>query len=287
MPLNRLAPWFLIAVLACTSGCLLDRSPIDPFDCVGALADDAALHTDGAIPGWCLAQLDGAVADAMVLPDAGIDADLPDADLPDAGPPDGGTADGGSDAGMDGGSPDGGRPDAGPPDAGPGDSGPPDGGTDAGPPAGCADGTVDQPYPGRTDIVGCDGAVPQCMAETLCDAGWHLCSFSEYQARVGTVRTATTFRWLASCVRSGCGDLTADPPTDGVCGAAICSSGSTATLTLQYQCGSLAPTETVACNVGVVADTDPIGNHVGLPSTPCSRARIMPVGMGNGATCCR
>ncbi|TAK04904.1 hypothetical protein EPO33_02805 [Patescibacteria group bacterium] len=284
MPLHRLVLSLVILTVA-TPGCMLDRSGL-AYNCEARLMDDAALHTDGAIPGWCLDRLrDGSTADAGAPPDAGPEdgGDAGDAELPDAGPSDAGT-----DAGRDAGPEDGGPPDSGPPDAGPPDAGPSDAGTDAGrdaglPPVGCDDGTVEQPYVGRDDMVGCDGALTQCEAAALCGAGWHLCTFAEYRTRGGAVAPATTYRWLAGCTREMCGGLVG--PGTAVC--ASCAPGTGTSIDVSYDCSASRAHAEAACNQGITADTDPIGNHLVSPALECVRARIFPAAMTLGATCCR
>ncbi|TAK04905.1 hypothetical protein EPO33_02810 [Patescibacteria group bacterium] len=200
---------------------------------------------------------DGGAADAGPHSDADVDGSLPptDADLPDADLPP-------------------------PPDA---DVPPADTGVPAGP--GCLDGTVDQPYPGRSDIVGCDGAVDQCAASALCGAGWHLCGWDEFQTRTGAA-TATTVRWIAGCAREAC---SLDPMRvrEGVCGDCT-SGGAMLPMAVSFACsGASPPREEISCDVGVVAFTDPIGRRIGSTTAPCLRAEAFPTRERYGATCCR
>lgn len=212
-------------------------------------------------------ETDGSRPDGAVPPDADAGP------MPDAAPPWDGDAPPGPDAGPD--------VDAHlPPDGGP----PPEDGGTASPP-GCADGTVEQPYPGRSDIVGCDGAVSQCAAYALCAPGWHLCGWDEFQRR-GAMVTATTVRWIAACARAGC---SLDPMRvqDGTCGD--CTSGEAMLpMAVSFACmGALPPREEIMCDVGVAAFTDPMGRRVGSTTTPCMRAEAFPTRNGYGATCCR
>lgn len=309
--------WMLVLSSLLCTGCLLDRSgtstfvlpgpdggihdaathpdagdarpPADAAPIMDAPPEEDAMLADAALP-----DPDAGPPDAGDLPDAGpedagaADASFPDAAEPDGGPPDGGPMDAGApdagppDASVPDAGTDAGRPDAGPTDASLPDAGT-DAGTDAGPPDGCADGTVDQTYPGRMDMVGCNGTETQCTAAILCQAGWRLCSWSEYRARGGDVMAADARRWIAGCARSGCGDLTADPPADGICGA--CTGMGAATLTLQYDCPSGGPTETVACHVGIVADTG--SRRIGTPAESCAMGSIARTDGLSGATCCR
>ncbi len=290
MPLNRFA---LLAFLT-IAGCTVDRSGL-AYPCEVYLADDAALHTDGAIPGWCLDRLqDGAalvdadmhLLDAGPEEDGGDAGDAADAEMPDAGPEDA-DVDAGTDAGSDAGPEDGGPPDSGPPDAGPRDAGPPDGGpvdagTDAGPsPIGCASGTVNQAYPG--DMVGCDGALDQCTAETLCGSGWHLCTYSEYAARGGDAVTATTLRWIASCVRATDCSL-AGSPTNATCGSCTRTGGSP--VTVGRTCAGGSDLSDTDCPLGVTAGTASMGYRL-LSESLCTRTSISSTRGAFGATCCR
>lgn len=286
MPLNRFVLSMALAFLAITSGCSLDRSGL-AYNCEGHLMDDAELHTDGAIPGWCLDRLrDGSMADAEVLPDAGPEdgGDAGDAELPDAGPADADIDAGMDDAGSDAGPEDGGPLDSGPPDAGPPDSGMEDAGTDAGvSPIGCDDDTVEQLYAGHPDMVGCDGALDQCTAETLCGAGWHLCTYSEYTGRGGDTVTATTIRWIASCVRRGDCSLEGTP-TNAMCGS--CSRVGGTGVILGRTCAGGSDLTDTDCPLGVVAWTAPMGYRL-LSETLCTRTNVSSTRSTFGATCCR
>ncbi len=243
----------LIATLgaSCTIGCAINTDGLKRPDIVtDASPSDAG--TDGGV-------MDDAAPPDAALPDSGpFDADLPDAGDIDAGD-DAGPDDAGTDAGDD-------------------------AGTDAGvSPVGCADGTVEQPYPGHPDIAGCDGAVDQCTAETLCGAGWHLCSVAVYRTRGGDLTPATTYRWLAGCVRELCGGLIG--PGTSIC--ASCAPGTGSSLDVSYDCSVERAHADDACNLGILADTDPIGNHLVSRAAACTRAGVLPAETHLGATCCR
>lgn len=272
-----------VAAIAC-SACGLPREPIGPPVCGDP--SDLAYWRDVPPPAWWLAECpfdasvimpDGGVPDDAMVDagsDAGVDASVADAgdaaiEMMDAGP------DAGSDAGRDAGPRDGGPPDSGPPDAGS------DAGTDAGPsPIGCGDGTVDQAYP-SADMVGCNGSATQCAADTLCGSGWHLCTYSEYEARGGATVVTTAFRWIASCVRRA--DCTVEAtPTDGICGSCSRTGGTATTLGTSCPAGS------------TLTDTDcPLGAVAGMSSwrllgeSTCTRSTVSATNGLYGATCCR
>lgn len=226
---------------------------------------------------------DAGMTDAPAAPDVQEEQDAPD-DVPDVHVPDApvdaepADADSGMDAGMDASPPDAGAPDAGPMDAGPSDAGAPD---TRPPPVGCMDDTIEQAYP-SPDMVGCDGAQSQCTAAALCAPGWHLCGYGEYRGRGGDTSAASSLRWIASCVRSGCGP--ADGPTVAICGS--CSTGTGSSIELSYQCGgSEAPRNESACNVGVAAGSS--GWHLVSRFLECIMAGAEPAHTLAGATCCR
>ncbi len=285
MPLNRFVLSLALAFLAITSGCSLDRAGL-AYACEAHLMNDAELRADGAIPGWCLDRLrDGSMSDASELLDASPEdsGDTGDAELADTGPVDA-DVDAGTDAGNDAGPEDGGPPDSGPPDAGPPDSGMEDAGTDAGvSPIGCDDGTVEQPYAGHPDMVGCDGAFDQCTAETLCGSGWHLCTYSEYAARGGDTVTPTTVRWIASCVRATDCSV-AGTPTNATCGSCTRTGGSP--VIVGRTCAGGSDLSDTDCPLGVVAWTAPMGYRL-LGETTCLRTNISSTIGTFGATCCR
>lgn len=251
MPLNRIVLCSLVlAAVIVGAGCSLDRSGIARLR--DAHVGDAETLLD--------ADLEGGLADGG---DA-RDAELPDAELVDA------EIDAGVDADVDAGLEDGGLPDSGPPDAGPS-------------PIGCADGTVEQPYT-SSDIVGCDGALDQCTAETLCGSGWHLCTYGEYTGRGGDTVVPTTIRWIASCARLPETCTVPARPTDAICAAGCSRAGSTIA-TIGRVCGGALISEG-DCPLGVAAYTTPIcvtfgTETVGVFARPDWTTRTY------GATCCR
>ncbi len=226
-----------------------------------------------------------------------VDAGAPASDAEmDSGPNDGGTDakidsgpdDAGSDAGYDAGT------DAGI-DAGF------DAGTDAGydaghdagvdawvpPTIGCADGTVEQLYPGHTDIVGCNGSVNQCSAAPLCGTGWHLCTFSEYAVRGGATTSTTTRRWLASCIAheapSGC-PAGYPRPTDSVCPSCAWYGPPAVLAIVGFYCGG-AMFAGNGCHTGLAAgETLAAWGQDG--SAPCTWGYAGFAGETAGATCC-
>lgn len=62
--------------------------------------------------------------------------------------------------------------------------------------ASCADGTVEQTY--SSSMVGCNGSEKFDSAASLCIAGTHVCTASEYFARGGNATIPTADRWLSS-----------------------------------------------------------------------------------------
>ncbi len=210
--------------------------------------------------------------DPVSPPDAGIDARVSEAGNGDSAVPDDG------EALLDAAADDGATADAMRGDAGS------DAGVDAGPPVpGCRDGTEDQVYPSG-DMVGCDGALNQCMAGMLCASGWHLCTATEYQARVDLPAFGLQ-RWIASCIRHGCSS-DATSPTDDICGD--CTSGEAMTsVAASYDCGTGAPKTMIDCDIGVVADTAPAGNHLVSRTGACTLAQVFQVRELFGAMCCR
>lgn len=292
-----------------SAGCLIDRSgtttvtPPDPDasipDAMTAAMDagDAAVRRDAAPIMDAPPDTDASLADAPLpdpdaaLPDAGdvLDAGTEDASLADADIPDTGTEP--MDAGApDAGLPDSGDPDAGPPDAGRPDAGSPDAsvtdaGTDAGPPVGCADDSVEQRYmdgAGELVMAGCDGAQDQCTAELLCAPGWHLCTQGEYGVRGGDADPTSTPRWLAGCVRRG--NCTATGGSSAICGDCSVESGPLAVF--GNSCGGGMRVEADICPVGVTASAAATRYRIdGHPD--CLHAETARTDALLGATCCR
>ena len=155
------------------------------------------------------------------------------------------------------------------------------------PPEGCRDGTVEQIY--NDAMVGCDGALTQCEAHTLCNDGWHLCPFDEYNERGGDITMATEYRWLAACVREVPSDALACPPTTNICGGDCLSSGGFPPEPVRFSCQD----ETV---VAMTMDVGPLGvlagaagprTHLVCPgNSPCSFVETNLTNQPSGATCC-
>jgi hypothetical protein len=81
-------------------------------------------------------------------------------------------------------------------------------------------------------MVVCKGAaVTQCQASTLCAAGWHLCTATEYLDRGGTA-LGYAGAWIQSCIRVN-NKVTA--PTDALCPS--CVPGSAGYATVMWECG--------------------------------------------------
>ena len=153
-------------------------------------------------------------------------------------------------------------------------------GSDAGTHMGCADGTVEQEYSAK--MHGCDGEKTQCDAESLCASGWHLCTMSEYVSRGGATTPASVRRWIASCIRTGCGAPTY--PTDEICGG-VCENAMGSMPDMVWDCsGSLADTES-NCAVGLVSHGGTL--RLGSQASACVYARQLGTNGAVGAVCCR
>lgn len=78
--------------------------------------------------------------------------------------------------------------------------------------------TVQKVFDGKMAVCDNGDAIPitQCLAETLCnaDAGWRLCTASEYQARADS-RGSPVEAWIQGCVRDSNDAPTA--PSDTLC----------------------------------------------------------------------
>lgn len=149
-----------------------------------------------------------------------------------------------------------------------------------GPEPACADGSVEQGY--GQFMAGCDGAVSQCQAETLCGADWHLCLFGEYIARGGTEVKATAFRWLASCVRENCGAPQA--PTDSICSSCDGQTTSWQPPAL-WDCQGSAVDGDPGCQLGVISWDSK--RKVAESVTACAYLRFYGTAAQVGAVCCR
>ena len=161
---------------------------------------------------------------------------------------------------------------------------PVDAGTDAGPPPiACADGTEDEVYPGGR-MVGCNGAADQCTAETLCGAGWHLCTYSELVARGGDTQMPLVDRWIASCVRDAPSCAPAPAPADTVCSS--CVRTTPGTVTVAQLCGASGPgtVSSLSCPVGVATAAATQAQLLAEPVCLWVRPRTTTALIG--ATCC-
>jgi hypothetical protein len=96
-------------------------------------------------------------------------------------------------------------------------------------------------------------AVGQCQAGTLCAAGWHLCTATEYKAvfpAASLVPLSAADAWIASCVRQGA--VTA--PTNAVCGSP-CYDASSTQVTIAWDCKGATPVSSTAAAIGVKSAT--------------------------------
>lgn len=155
--------------------------------------------------------------------------------------------------------------------------------------AACADGTDDQVY--GADMVGCDGASNQCLAETLCAAGWHLCPFSEYVVRGGKTTKASAERWLRSCVRESA-DAKGKCPGELVC-ANDCATSTLVTAPLSWDCAGKVLESPPETGIGVTTSpTSPL-MRPGCATAECAYVRLTAASYGAntgdpvGATCCK
>ncbi len=153
--------------------------------------------------------------------------------------------------------------------------------------AGCADESVEQIY--GSDMVGCDGEVTQPEAESLCETGWHLCSFDEFASRGGDAVSATPQgRWLRACVR----DFHTDPmtcPTSMVCpDCAGIDDGTPVSVTWNCEDPPVSLETVDHGRLGVVTTTTSPARHVGCESSQCVYATARNCALAQyGATCCR
>ncbi len=159
-----------------------------------------------------------------------------------------------------------------------------DAGSDSAVEAACADGSDDQSY--GADMVGCDGEVLQCNAETLCAPAWHLCSHGEYALRGGADVRATAPRWLRSCVREASSDQVTCPTEEG-CDCQV-GAGDGPQLPVAFACSTGEPLTSDVDGMGLVADTVSPRRTPGCPTAPCTYvSTYFHYALAWGATCCR
>lgn len=153
-------------------------------------------------------------------------------------------------------------------------------------PNACADGSVEQTY--AEDMVGCDGAANQCLAEQLCGSGWHLCPYSEYVVRGGANTKALSERWLRSCIREA-GASGADCPSETVCGDCV-GGGATIGIPLTWSCTDGGVVDELAfTEIGLTSSPQSPTRKPGCPEAACGYVLLTTstVVEDLGATCCR
>jgi hypothetical protein len=148
--------------------------------------------------------------------------------------------------------------------------------------SGCADGTDDQVY--RADMVGCDGSLSQCEAETLCSPEWHLCTYAEYVARGGSETRATENRWLRACIRET-GVTTTTCPTDLICNT--CGTSSLPSNPATWDCAGNVLESAAGSAIGVLSGKVTPERKPGCPDTDCSYASVSEAFTPLGGNCCR
>jgi hypothetical protein len=132
-------------------------------------------------------------------------------------------------------------------------------------------------------ICGPGGAVNQCTAASLCGAGWHLCTASEYLARGGTSTPGIWGARLASCVRE---NNAVFAPTDKLC--AICDSidGNVPSVAVAWACSGGTPFAVPHLYVGAVTHTGCYRLGVNDPQHAAYWGPLSTGSHSNHAVCC-
>lgn len=147
---------------------------------------------------------------------------------------------------------------------------------------GCASGTCDFDY--GTNMQLCGGANPQCSADALCAAGWHLCTYSEFVSRGGALvdPPSTQMYWIAGSLRDNCGDFTV--PMDRI--VLQCTTEQSLNQEfVTWDCATDSPIErSNYCNLGLAIGVNRWklqGQVLCVPLTPQAATHVF------GAACCQ